>query len=72
MIYSKATQGVAFAGVESDSIVCGKCPKIGVTVAYMAMRGVLCGRVLVRVQGYRRAWFAMFNKRLVRHLTIDA
>lgn len=49
MIYSKAIQGVAFAGVESDSIACVKCPKMGVTVAYMAMCMVLCGRVLGKV-----------------------
>lgn len=46
---SKAILGVTFAGVELDSIARGKWPKIGVTVAYMAMCGVLCGRVLGKV-----------------------
>lgn len=49
MIYSKAIQGVAFGLVESDSLACCKCPKMGVTVAYMAMFGVLCGRVFGNV-----------------------
>lgn len=49
MIYSKAIQGVKFVGVQSDSLACGKCPKMGVTVAYIGMCGVLCGRVLGKV-----------------------
>ena len=49
MIYSKAIQDVAFGLVGSDSLVCVKRPKMGVTVAYMAMCGVLCGCVLGKV-----------------------
>ena len=40
---------MTFAGVEFDSLARGKWPKMGATVAYMAMCGVMCGRVLVRV-----------------------
>lgn len=49
MIYSKAIQGVAFGLVESDSLACCKCPKMGITAAYMAIFVVLCGRVLGKV-----------------------
>ena len=41
MTDSKAILGVAFAGVELDSLARGKWPEMGVTVAYMAMCRVL-------------------------------